>query len=292
MSDYPKIDDFLDAVEDSPDQAWTSDLQQLYSAALDECVFADRVIKEMLPHQWDDWVVEGIASNTPAGKWMSAMAPHFWKDKVYSRAPLSQIKTLLLAGCALEHSNVGHNYLGMSGKGEVPTVIAKRLVQTDDDTIVGVLEDSSKYSTTVGETLLMALVDEHWDFNSAWDNSQTPQLEKWIQRMVKLSNGGSIFTPLVVGLSASNLDQFSQWVVEFMIEENGKKDKASRHMERFDGIFEQMPGEVAQKWIDYLSLHSPNPQSYGPLVRALLQNKQLRDAVSETSSPEVVRRKM
>lgn len=291
MSDYPKIDDFLDAVEDSAEQIWTDDIGRLYTQALEECVFADRVVKEMLPHQWDDWVYEGIAENTPKGKWMSAMAPHFWRDTVYAQAPFTQIKTLLVAGCALEHSNVGHNYLGASGKSTETSIIAQRLMHTDNDTIVQVLEDSSKHSTTVGITLLTALTEEQWDFNATWEN-QDSGFQKWIQRMVKLSNGGSIFTPLVAGFSVSNLDQFSQWVVEFMIEENGKKEKASRHMERFDEIFEQMPQDVAQKWIDHLSVHSSNTQSYGPLVRALLQNKHLRDVVAETSAHEVVRRRM
>lgn len=290
MSDYPKIDDFLDAVEDSTDHTWNSGIQHLYTEALKECVFADRVVKEMLPHQWEDWVIEGLAENTPSVKWMSSMAPQFWGGHIEQGIPFSQINILLLAGCALEHSNVGHNYLGASGKGSATTAIAKRLTQTDDDTIVGVLEASSKHSTTVGATLLLALVQENWNFNRIWENS--PHFQKWIQRMVKMSNGGSIFVPLIAGFSASNWEQFSQWVVDFMVEENHKKDKASRNMNRFDQIFEQMPANVAQKWIDHLSNHSPNPQMYGPLVSALLQNKQLREVVESQPVSDVARRRM
>lgn len=296
MSDYPKIDDFLDAVEDSTDQTWSSDIQHLYTEALKECVFADRVVKEMLPHQWQDWVIEGIVRDTPAGKWMSSMAPHFWRAPVMSRTSLNQVALLLQAGCALEHSNVGQGYLGVSGKDLVTSAIAKRLVQTDDQTIVDVLEAASKHTTNVGSTLLSALVDEHWDFNRVWDNPQTPQFQSWVQRMVKVSNGGSIFAPLVGGFAPNNLDRFSQWVVDFMISENGKKQKVSRDMQRFDQIFEQMPAEVAQKWIDHLSAHSSNTSGYGPLVSALLQNQHLRNALTDTPAaspgPEVGRRRM
>lgn len=292
MSDYPKIDDFLDAVEDSTDQAWTSNLQQLYNAALDECVFADRVVKEMLPYEWEDWVIKGIAKHTPSGKWMSAIAPQFWGGQVHNHLPPNQIDILLLGGCALEHSNVGQNCLGFFNTGPETVAIAKRLVQRDDDTIVGVLEASSKNSSTVVVTLLPALVDEGWDFNAAWEKSQDNQFQKWIQRMVKTSHGGCVFAPLVGGLSKSNLEDFSQWVVNFMIEESVKNDKKAGDMEHYDIIFERMPPDVAQKWVDYLSVHTHNPKLYGPLVGALLQNKQLRDVVSETSSPEVARRKM
>lgn len=293
MSAYPKIDDFLDAVEDSTEPEWSQAIGQLYSAALQECVFADRVVKEMLPHQWDDWVIEGIVRETSPGKWMSSMAPHFWRAPVMSRTPLNQIALLLQAGCALEHSNVGQGYLGVSGKGPAISAIAKRLVQTDDQTIIEILEESSKHTTNVGSTLLSGLVEEQWDFNRVWEN---PQFQNWIQRMVEFSNGGSIFTPLVGGLTPKNLDVFSQWVVDFMISENGKQQKVSRNMQRFDQIFEQMPAEVAQKWIDHLSAHSSNTSGYGPLVSALLQNKYLRNALTdappEATGPEVARRRM
>lgn len=296
MSDYPKIDEFLDAVEDSTEPEWSQAIGQLYSAALQECVFADRVIKEMLPHQWDDWVIEGIVRETSAGKWMSCMAPHFWRAPVMSRTPLNQVALLLQAGCALEHSNVGQGYLAVSGKGLVTSAIAKRLVQTDDQTIVDVLEAASKHTTNVGSTLLSVLVEEQWDFNRVWENPHTPQFQSWIQRMVKVSNGGSIFAPLVGGFTPSNLNSFSQWVVDFMISENGKKQKVSRDMQRFDQIFEQMPAEVAQKWIDHLSAHSSNTSGYGPLVSALLQNQHLRNALTdappEATGPEVARRRM
>lgn len=288
MSDYPKIDDFLDAVEDSTAQTWNSDIQHLYTESLKECVFADRVVKEMLPHEWEDWVIEGIAKNTPKGKWMSSMAAHFWADYIQAQTSIYHIGILLTAGCALEYSNTGQHYLAISGKSQAKaiTAIAKRLVQTDDENIVDVLIAASKHTNNVGSTLFAALVDAQWDFNAVWENPQIPQFQTWMQLLA--SNGGLIFASSVGRFNARNLEEFSTWVVDFMIEEN----KSSQDMHRFDHIFEQMPLDVAQKWIDHLSNHSPNPKLYGPLVSALLQNKQLRDVISEGPSHEVVRRRM
>lgn len=291
MSDYPKIDDFLDAVEDSTDQTWSSDIQHLYSEALKECVFADRVVKEMLPHEWEDWVIEGIAEHTPSEKWMSSIAPQFWSAQAHHPMHFSQVNTLLLAGCALEHSSVGCSHLGFFSKGPETLAVAKRLVNTDDETILGVLEASTKHSATVVSTLLPMLIEEGWDFNAAWENSHDQQFQNWIQRMVEVSNGGVVFSNFVAGFSQTHLEEFSQWVVNFMIKA-ASENRSNQDMSGFDDIFEQMPGDVAQKWVDHLSNHSPNPQSYGPLVSALLQNKQLRDVVAQTPSHEVVRRRM
>jgi len=263
-------------------QAWTGELDALYAAVLQECDFIDPLVKEILPNSNARWVVFEIVIRTPADKWMGAEAKTFWSETPYIPLTGTNVGKLLEAGCALEYSRVGQEYISCSGPSKAITAVAKRLLQTPNDTIVEILKNSSTKSTNAAMTLLPALITHGWDVNEAWDDPNSG-LSEWIHHIIKLSNGGSVLVRALPHLERRHVSTFGQWVVETILANHGPHYQWG--FEHVDDVFAVLPADVAEECLEQLSAH-PLQMRYSDWLTAQLQHKKLRKTLSSQLGEE------
>jgi len=267
---------FLDAI--TPDtQVWTAELDALYAAVLQECDFIDPLVKEILPNSNKRWVIFAIADRTPAHKWMGAEAKTFWSETPYIPLTGNSVRDLLEAGCALEYSRVGQEYISCSGLSKSITAVAKRLLQTPNDTIIEILKNSSTKSTNAAITLLPELIKHGWDVNGVWDDPNS-ELSEWIHHIIKLSNGGSVLVTTIPHLETRHAYTFGQWVVETILANHGSHYQWG--FQQVDEVFAVLPTEVTEACLEHLTTRPLHPR-YSDWLIAQLQNRTLQKTLSD-----------